>query len=405
MQGCGSIRNVTCVIALIAAAAGPAAWGASLRFFGTGQNDIDRVKIRIDAPARPADIGSASFTVEFFLRALPGENPATSCREGNDGWIYGHVIIDRDVYGGGDFGDYGISLFDDGLAFGVAVGGSGEGICARRALADGQWHHVAAVRRASDGTMALFVDGVLEASAIGPVGNVSYRDGRATIWPNDPFLVFGAEKHDAGSEYPSFSGWLDEVRLSNVVRYSASFAPPTAPFVTDASTMALYHFDEGAGTVVNDASGASGGPSQGVLAVGGSPAGPLWSIETPFAPASSGPGRIPGSRGVAGPPLVVTRDAANPARVVLAWSASCGAATDYAIYEGPIGPTSAFDAVLCSTGGALTAEVEPAAGARAFVVVPLDAAREGSYGATWDATERPRAAVPCRAAQSLSACP
>ncbi|MCX7878701.1 MAG: hypothetical protein N2510_08710, partial [Ignavibacteria bacterium] len=40
----------------------------SLRFFGNGINDIDRVKIKIDAPHRPIDV-SGSFTVEFWIKA------------------------------------------------------------------------------------------------------------------------------------------------------------------------------------------------------------------------------------------------------------------------------------------------------------------------------------------------
>ena len=36
---------------------------------------------------------------------------------------------------------------------------------------------------------------------------------------------------------------------------NTNFAPPTAPFTPDAATLALYHFDEGAGQVAADASG------------------------------------------------------------------------------------------------------------------------------------------------------
>ena len=37
--------------------------------------------------------------------------------------------------------------------------------------------------------------------------------------------MLGAEKHDAGAEFPSFSGWLDELRISNNVRYGGAFTP------------------------------------------------------------------------------------------------------------------------------------------------------------------------------------
>ena len=57
---------------------------------------------------------------------------------------------------------------------------------------------------------------------------------------------------------------------------------PTAPFVNDASTVGLFHFEEGAGGVVLDGSFAAGGPSDGDLMLGGTPVGPEWSALTPF---------------------------------------------------------------------------------------------------------------------------
>jgi hypothetical protein len=52
-------------------------------------------------------------------------------------------------------------------------------------------------------------------------------------------------------------GLADEVRISDIVRYSDSFTPPTAPFVCDANTKALWHFDEPEGsTVFHDSCGA-----------------------------------------------------------------------------------------------------------------------------------------------------
>ncbi|MEI6462755.1 MAG: LamG-like jellyroll fold domain-containing protein [bacterium] len=37
---------------------------------------------------------------------------------------------------------------------------------------------------------------------------------------------------------------LDELRVSNIARYTSSFTPQTSPFITDANTKSLYHFDE-----------------------------------------------------------------------------------------------------------------------------------------------------------------
>ena len=261
--------------------------GSSLRFFGTGSGDIDRVKIPLDAPSRPVDVGGF-FTIEWWMKTAAG-NASGSCTAGGDGWINGNILIDRDVFGGGDAGDYGVSLFGTGgrLAFGVAVGGTGNTICGATNVADGAWHHVAVTRDADTGTLRLFVDGQLDASGSGPLGDVAYRDGRATSYPgSDPYLVLGAEKHDAGAAYPSYHGWLDELRVSNALRYSGAFTVPAQPFSPDAQTQALYHFDEGNGTTIVDQSGALGGPSDGQRRVGGASQGPQWSTDTPFASAA-----------------------------------------------------------------------------------------------------------------------
>jgi hypothetical protein len=40
-----------------------------------------------------------------------------------------------------------------------------------------------------------------------------------------------------------FDGYVDEIRVSNVARYTSAFTPPTAAFVDDASTELLIHVD------------------------------------------------------------------------------------------------------------------------------------------------------------------
>ena len=52
-----------------------------------------------------------------------------------------------------------------------------------------------------------------------------------------------------------FHGKIDEVRLSNSVRYASNFTPSTTPFVADANTKALYHLDQGSGQYITDLSG------------------------------------------------------------------------------------------------------------------------------------------------------
>jgi len=51
-----------------------------------------------------------------------------------------------------------------------------------------------------------------------------------------------------------FQGTIDEVRISNIARYTEDFTPQDR-FEPDEHTMALYHFDEGQGDVLHDSSG------------------------------------------------------------------------------------------------------------------------------------------------------
>lgn len=139
-----------------------------------------------------------------------------------------------------------------------------------------------AVTRRQQGQLRIWVDGQLDAQGAGPAFDVSYRDNRNTLYINDPFLVIGAEKHDAGPEFPSYSGFLDELRVSDVMRYDAPFTPPTEPFTPDPNTMALYHMDEGNGDLLLDSAGSTGEPSHGQVRYGGDPAGPVWTTDTPF---------------------------------------------------------------------------------------------------------------------------
>ncbi len=267
----------------------------ALRFFGNGVNDIDRVKIRIDdpesnLPGPPVDIGATDFTIEFWLRAIAGENTAGAVSCGNNnGWISGNIVVDRDRFNQGR--NYGLSIANRRLVWGVMTDVPFT-VCGQAIVDDGQWHHIA-VQRALAGQISVFVDGQLDASGVGPAGSIEYPDdgfpGNFCDGPcvnSDPYIVFGAEKHDAGPAYPSFSGWLDEVRLSTIIRYQSNFARQNHAFATDADTVGLYHFDEAAGLIVIDNSLATGGPSNGQLRVGGQPAGPLRVVsDAPTAPA------------------------------------------------------------------------------------------------------------------------
>lgn len=292
----GRARSVAVVVLSVSLVAGlpPGAAVAaqrSLRFFGNGVDDIDRVKIRIDhptdaKPGPPADVGAKSFTIEFWMKAKAWQNRAGAVTCGaNIEWIYGNIVVDRDRYGQGR--KFGLSIAGGTLVWGVTNGSNASRtICGDTNVLDGAWHHVAVQRRRSDGMMWIWVDGKLEAKRDGPNGDVSYPDGGVPgdfcggpCTNSDPFLVIAAEKHDAGSAYPSFSGWIDEIRISKAIRYRSTFTPRDRPFRLDKKTAALYHLDEGSGRIVHDVRG----KSDGVRRYGGDPAGPKRVRVSPFA--------------------------------------------------------------------------------------------------------------------------
>ena len=291
------------VPALLAALLVPtlaAAAPGSIRFHGNGTPPVPdpvqqitpppvyRLVIRIDSPDVPADIGATDFTLEFWMRADPGENVSGPCVPGVGGWRRGNLIFDRNLAGDGDFGEYGVTLFENGLAFGVGVGAAGNTICGATDVDTiaGVWHHVAVTRRHTTGELVLFVDGRLDAVGAGAPGDASYRDARPTAHDTiDPFLFIGGRKFANQGELPAFAGFIDEVRLSTTVRYTGDFPPPNSAFQPDATTAALYHFDDvppgDCIGVVRDSATLPESPSNGTCRFGGDPPGPSFSAETP----------------------------------------------------------------------------------------------------------------------------
>jgi hypothetical protein len=256
----------------------------SLRFFGTGTGGIDRVEIAID-PQVPADVGAGDFTIDFWVRTNTVMFTwAATCTAGANGWQSGNVVIDRDRMSASDHGDFGIAVTRGGIAFGVSKGGTAAGLCGTANVFDGSWHHVAVTRVAATGALALYVDGNPDGTATGPTGDISYRDG-VTGAAKDPFLVLGADKHDRTAPMPqssyAFNGWMDELRISTTIRYTAMFTPETMPYAdADADTAALYHFDEGDGAALGDVRGMSPGVIKVDQTAGGTV--PIWASATPF---------------------------------------------------------------------------------------------------------------------------
>jgi len=134
-----------------------------------------------------------------------------------------------------------------------------------------EWHH-----------LAVTYDGTTTQTWIDGVGGPSPTNANTLpITPQDgdgsPFQV----GHRVCCGGVPFLGIVDEVRISDSVRYTANFTRPTAEFANDANTRLLWHFNEGAGTTVADDSGNgnTGTVEGGLTWVDGPPIAPTTAVQ------------------------------------------------------------------------------------------------------------------------------
>lgn len=107
-------------------------------------------------------------------------------------------------------------------------GGCGNSAWSGTTLSANTWYHVALVKK--DTTISLYLDGVKQNDGAGRTGTIKNSDSSLN-------LMYTIQ--------PSYtSGQIDEVRLSNVARYTSNFTPTTVPFIRDEHTNLLLHFDE-----------------------------------------------------------------------------------------------------------------------------------------------------------------
>jgi len=209
----------------------------------------------------------------------------------------------------------------------------------------------------------------------------------------------------SGRTYPLLRGFLapltasaaDDAQIYTGVPYSGGNGVAISPSDYDASKVF------GAGTY--------GGSSQGAIAPGAyAITSGAWSDQQGYditalsgtltISAGPGVGRVPD--GITGAPLQICK---SLPQLDLTWGASCGAGvTDYAVYEGDIGTwySHGTKAACGVTGTNVT--ITPSSGNHYYLVVPLSASMEGSYGTDSAGKEIPKSSNPCQPVQDLSAC-
>ncbi len=159
----------------------------------------------------------------------------------------GHgVRIKKDIPAGPYYTYEGWFKFDTLTSMRVFMGSSGRGDL--DALADGRfrsdlgstsayggsyttntWMHIAMVREHTG--LYTYINGVRTISAYGP----------SNAWTDPQTKTIGG--HPNSTSYESVLGNVQELRISNVARYTSDFTPHTTPHVNDGNTVLLLHGD------------------------------------------------------------------------------------------------------------------------------------------------------------------
>lgn len=170
----------------------------------------------VDCAQVPRSIDE-DWTMALWMRtdnpAKPGIGPV---------WQFwsGYGLISGDVAGFAD--DFALSFQSNSLSYGVgATGSPGTTLVAYSAIMDTEWHHVAAVRDANDGFLALYLDGEAATNLVPDPNNPgSFIEvpvlGYGPLGPKTaaPALHVGGINLEPGKY---FEGELADVRLYNYV--------------------------------------------------------------------------------------------------------------------------------------------------------------------------------------------
>ena len=104
------------------------------------------------------------------------------------------------------------------------------------ALSTGVWQHHAFVRNGN--TLTAYLDGVSQGTHTMTGRTIDITGYNSTTISTMPFTI-GAMSDASGGT----NGWMDEIRISDVARYTSGFTPQTTPFQNDANTVFLLHCD------------------------------------------------------------------------------------------------------------------------------------------------------------------
>jgi hypothetical protein len=200
--------------------------GASALFDGSG----DYLSLGANSVTNDLALTSTTWTVEYWARITShiGQFQAT-------------VAIWNDQTGVGNVYYFSTNMFNttNKMGFEYVYGtnsGSGNLTFGSSTLATGVWQHHAFVRNGN--TLTAYLDGVSQGTH-DMTGRTIDITGFNNSGANSVPVTIGGMSTGSGS----FNGYLDEVRISNIARYTAAFTPSTTPFQSDANTVLLLHMD------------------------------------------------------------------------------------------------------------------------------------------------------------------
>ncbi len=183
-----------------------------------------------------------------------------------EAWVYlpagarSFIIAAKGQYGWGDEQPFTLEI-DARLCPGFGVGDAAvwqnAGLFSPDAISTGEWHHIAGVRDTNTDTIRLYVDGVLKGEVL--------DDMEAEFTRETPIYI----GRNLGGGFGR--AIVDELRISNIARYTDNFAVPRAPFIPDEHTVRLWHFDTGEGDTTFDSTVADEGKISGATWVTGYP--------------------------------------------------------------------------------------------------------------------------------------
>jgi len=189
------------------------------------------------SPSSDFVLGTNDWTAEMWIR--PSSNQMG-------------ILIDTRFVSGDGSGN-GICLYYDGTKLIYYTGGASR--INGNAYILNTWQHIALVRNGNDHKM--YVNGT-------QVGS-TYNATNSITSVNTSHITIGTNSNAVGQI--EYAGHMDEIRVSNIARYTSNFTAPTAPFVNDANTVLLIHADgTDASTFFEDDNGARS--QKGIQAIG-----------------------------------------------------------------------------------------------------------------------------------------